>query len=153
MQISPESLDKLFEKCFERGCVLATELHFSGGTSKKKYLIVLNQNPQDSETLLFLTTSKIEFFKKHPAFKDHVVINAGQLPYFPLETVINCHGVQALARISHHFHEKCARRVFAKTSYAFSQKGLSFARSQIGAQNFGHKVFCPKRFSHREENR
>lgn len=98
MHVSPEDLDKLFEKYFKRGVVLATEIHFYSGVSKKKYLIALNQNAQDSESLLFLTTSKVDFFKRHPSFKDHISISAGQLPYFPLETVIDCHGVQCMGR-------------------------------------------------------
>ena len=98
MHVSPDVLDKLFEKCFQRGAVLATEMHFHTGISKKKYLIVLNQNPADAETLLFLTTSKIEFFKRSPSFKDHIIIDAGLLPFFPLDTAINCHGVQCMGR-------------------------------------------------------
>ena len=73
-------------------------MHFHSGVTKKKYLIVLNQNPADSETLLFLTTSQVDFFKKNPSFKDHIIINAGVVPFFPLETVINCNGVQCMGR-------------------------------------------------------
>ena len=99
MHVSPDVLDKLFEKYFVRGAVLATEMHFHSGVSKKKYLVVLNENPAESETLLFLTTSQLEFFKKHPAFKDHIIIKAGTVSFFSLETVINCNGVQCMGRI------------------------------------------------------
>lgn len=98
MRVSPDDLGKLFERYFGRGSVLATEMHFYSGVSKKKYLIVLNQNPADSETLLFLTTSQVEFFKRNPSFKDHILIPAGTVSFFPLETVINCHGVQSMGR-------------------------------------------------------
>ncbi|MBI3314057.1 MAG: hypothetical protein HYZ83_07460 [Candidatus Omnitrophica bacterium] len=98
MDVSPNNLDKLFERYFNRGAVLSTEMHFHSGISKKKYLIVLNQNPAESETLFFLTTSKLEFFQTNPSFKDHLVIKPGTVPFFPLETVINCNGVQAMGR-------------------------------------------------------
>ena len=54
MHVSPDALDKLFEK----------------------YLVILNENPAESETLLFLTTSQLEFFKKHPTFKDSLSVCA-----------------------------------------------------------------------------
>lgn len=98
MQIPPENLDKFFERYFTRGSVLATEMRFHSGVSKTKYLILLNHDPSESETLFFLTTSQVDFYKKHPSFKDHIIITPGRFPFFSLETVINCNGVHSIAR-------------------------------------------------------
>ena len=98
MHVSSHDLEGFFERYFERGLVLGTEMHFGSGISKKKYLIVLNQNPAESETLLFMTTSQTDFYKKNPSFKDHIILAPGELPFFLLETVINCHGVHGMSR-------------------------------------------------------
>ncbi len=98
MRISLADLDKLFERLLKRGSVLLTQMHFSDGTSKRKYLIVLNQNPSEPETLLFLTTSKVDFYDQNPSFREHVRIKAGACALFSLETVINCRSIQSMPR-------------------------------------------------------
>ena len=98
MHVPPEVADKFFEKDFNRGAVLATEMFFSDGTTRKKYLVVLNQHPADSETLLFLTTSKVDFYEKHSGLLDCIKVEVGTLPFFPLVTIINCRQVQPMPR-------------------------------------------------------
>ena len=98
MDVSLSHLDKLFEKFFDRGAVLATQIHLHSGVSKTKYLIILNRNPADSETVFFLTTSNPDFYDRHPEFKDYIRLAAKQFPFFPVETIINCRGVHSMAR-------------------------------------------------------
>ncbi len=93
MEIPPDTSHRIFEKEFKRGAVLSTIMRFREGSSKKKYLIVLNNQPADSETLLFMTTSKTDFFQKHPYISDHIKIEANALPIFPLLTIIDCRQV------------------------------------------------------------
>ena len=98
MRISPADLEKLFERLFKRGAVIFTQMYFSDGTSKRKYLIVLNHDPAEPETLLFLTTSKVGFYEQNPSFREHIKIKAGVCDFFASETVINCRGVQSMPR-------------------------------------------------------
>lgn len=97
MEIPPDTSHKIFEKEFKRGVVLSTVMQFQD-LSKKKHLIVLNNQPADSETLLFLTTSKTDFFLKHPHISDHIKIEASVLQFFPLLTVIDCRQVHYIPR-------------------------------------------------------
>ena len=98
MEIPPDTSHKIFEKEFKRGVVLSTVMRFRDGQSKKKYLIVINNQPSDSETLYFLTTSKVDFFFKHPHILDRVKIEANALPFFPLLTIIDCRQVYYISR-------------------------------------------------------
>ncbi|MBI1882846.1 MAG: hypothetical protein HYS08_01375 [Chlamydiae bacterium] len=98
MDIPPIIHDSVFEKEFKRGVVLLTNLHFKRGETKSKYIIVLNKHPSDSKTLLFLTTSKIEFYNQHPEVKDFVRIQPRELSFFPLETIIDCRNVWSFPR-------------------------------------------------------
>jgi len=97
MDVPPHVLEQTFESDFRRGAILSTEMQFRDGTSRKKFIIVLNKHPADSDTLLFLTTSKIEFYNKYPTV-DHIRIEANQLPCFSLTTVINCREVFPMKR-------------------------------------------------------
>ena len=98
MEIPPDTSHRIFEKEFKRGVVLSTIMRFREGASKKKYLIVLNNQSSDLETLLFLTTSKADFFLKHPHILDHIKIEANAFPIFPLLTIIDCRQVHSIPR-------------------------------------------------------
>jgi len=98
MDLPSHITDEIFEKEFKRGAILSTEMVFSKtGERKREYIIILNQNPAEAETLLFLTTSKTAYYDKHPT-ADHIRIAVGTLPSFPLETIINCQEVFAISR-------------------------------------------------------
>lgn len=98
MEIPPNISDATFEKEFVRGAILSTQMAFASGATKRKFLVVLNRQSADSESLLFLTTSQIVFYKKHP-WVDRIQIPAGSLSCFPLETVIDCREVYTLLRL------------------------------------------------------
>lgn len=89
--------DEVFEREFRRGLVIRTELRFKQGQTKSKYLIVLNKNPAKSDTLLFMTTSKTEFYDKYPHV-DHLRIKPIEVPFFELETIIDCRQVHEFSR-------------------------------------------------------
>jgi len=89
MEVPPRATDPIFEEELSRGAILLTEMQFSGGIKKQKYLIVLNQIPSHATTLLFLTTSQTDFYDLHPGV-DHLRIAANALPCFPKDTVIDC---------------------------------------------------------------
>jgi hypothetical protein len=98
MDLPSPITDEVFEREFKRGAVLSTEMVFpKTGERKREYIIVLNQNPADAEALLFLTTSKTAYYDKHP-MADHIRIAVGTLPFFILETIINCQEVFAINR-------------------------------------------------------
>ncbi len=89
--------DEIFEKEFIRGRVILTELRFKQGQTKSKYLIILNKNPADTNTLFFMTTSKTEFYDKYPHV-DHLRIKPIEVPFFKLETIIDCRQIHEFSR-------------------------------------------------------
>jgi len=91
MELPEHLVGQAFDKQFTRGAIFYTEVQF-GSERKKKYLVVLNNHPNDSRTLIFLSTSKTGFYERHPHV-EHVRIAAGQIPCFPLETIIDCRTV------------------------------------------------------------
>lgn len=97
MKIPPHVADGVFEKELARGAILVTEMRFRQGESKWKYIIILNQRPTESPTLLFLTTSQIDFYDRYPSV-DHIRIEANRLPCFRRTTVIDCREVVSIAR-------------------------------------------------------
>lgn len=87
MDLPSHITDEIFGKEFKRGAILSTEMVFpKTGERKREYIIILNQNPAEAETLLFLTTSKTAYYDKHP-MADHIRIAVGTMPSFPLETM------------------------------------------------------------------
>ena len=97
MEVSSAAVDTIFEHEFNRGTVLLTEMEFSSGVKKPKFLIVLNKVSTDSRTILFITTSQTDYFDRHPS-ADHIRLQAAALPYFPKETIIDCREVWSLDR-------------------------------------------------------
>lgn len=97
MDIPRHVSDEVFEREFKRGIVIRTELRFKQGQTKSKYLIVLNRNPAESDTLLFMTTSKTEFYDKYPHV-DHLRIRPSETPFFKLETIIDCRQIYEFSR-------------------------------------------------------
>ena len=97
MEVSSKAVDRVFEKEFVRGGVLITEMQFPSGTRKLKYLVVLNKNPTDLPTLLFLTTSQTDYFDRFPHV-DHIRIKPNVLSFFPKETILDCREVFAMGR-------------------------------------------------------
>ena len=96
MDVPAQHLDRAFDEALIRGAVLRTDVQFTSGT-KPKYLIVLNHDPHDADSLVFLTTSHVAFYDKHPQV-DHIRVRAGELSCFPVETVINCREVEVFSR-------------------------------------------------------
>lgn len=91
--------DDVFDKEFKRGSVIRTRIRFSSGTERHKFFIILNRNPQKDPTLIFLTTSKTDFFNKYPNYnKDIIRILPGELSYFTKETIIDCRVVYKISR-------------------------------------------------------
>ena len=82
MEVPSRVADEIFEKALARGVVLITEMRFSSGTRKLKYLVTLNKHPTDSTTLLFLTTSQTDYYDRFPHV-DHIRIKPKMLPFFP----------------------------------------------------------------------
>ena len=97
MEVSSKAADRVFEKEFARGVVLITEMRFPSGTRRLKYIVVLNDNPADSTTLLFLTTSQTDYYDRFPHV-DHIRIKANTLPFFPKDTILDCREVFAMER-------------------------------------------------------
>jgi len=92
--------DGIFERELKQGSVLRTKIQFADGTERNKFLIILNQDPATDPTLFFLTTSRLDFYQKHPNFnKDIICIKAGQLSFFPKETIIDCRNVNKKYRV------------------------------------------------------
>ena len=98
MEVPSQAADHIFEAELVRGSVLRTEMQFPNGMKKPKYIIVLNKIPADSTTLLFLTTSQVDFYDRHPKV-DHIRIQANSLPCFPKETIIDCREVWPMDRV------------------------------------------------------
>ena len=97
MEVSSKVTDQIFEKEFVRGGVLITEMRFPSGARKLKYIVVLNKNPADSPTLLFLTTSQTDYYDRFP-YVDHIRIQSNMLSFFPKETILDCREVFVLDR-------------------------------------------------------
>ena len=97
MEVSSKAADQIFEKEFVRGGVLITEMRFPSGARKLKYIVVLNKNPAESPTLLFLTTSQTDYYDRFPHV-DHIRIQQNVVPFFPKETVLDCREVFAMDR-------------------------------------------------------
>lgn len=66
------------------------------GTTKDKFFVLVNHDPKNSDPLFFfITTSKLDFYQKHPSLKNEVVIvAAGEVPCLPLATAISCRRVE-----------------------------------------------------------
>lgn len=97
MEVPSKAADQVFEKEFARGAVLITEMQFPSGTRRLKYIVVLNKNPADSATLLFLTTSQTDYYRRFPHV-DHILIQPNTLAFFPKETVLDCREVFSMER-------------------------------------------------------
>ena len=97
MEVSFKAADQVFEKEFARGVVLITEMQFPSGTRKLKYIVLLNKNPADLTTLLFLTTSQTDYYDRFPHL-DHIRIKPNALPFFPKETILDCREVFSMQR-------------------------------------------------------
>ena len=97
MEVPSQTADQVFEKEFARGAVLITEMQFPSGTRKLKYLVVLNHHPVDVTTLLFLTTSRTDYYDRFP-HGDHLRIKPNTLTFFPKETILDCREVFSMER-------------------------------------------------------
>lgn len=91
--------DNIFERELKRGTVIRTQYRFPDGSTRNKYLIVLNRNVGGPTIIFVLTTSQMEFYKKYPQFNpDILVLSAGTVSFFAKETVIDCRQVHKLSR-------------------------------------------------------
>ena len=91
--------DNIFDGELKRGTVIRTQYQFPDGSTRNKYLIVLNQNVSGPTIIFVFTTSRTEFYKKYPQFNlDILALPAGTVPFFAKETVIDCRQVHKLSR-------------------------------------------------------
>lgn len=99
IDVPPKACDSVFEKEFQRGCILKTKVAFSDGSSKNKYIVILNKSTQDEQAIFFVTTSQLDFYDKHPHFNTDIIrIKPGEMEFFPKETVINCRKLEKSPR-------------------------------------------------------
>ncbi|MBI3617738.1 MAG: type II toxin-antitoxin system PemK/MazF family toxin [Candidatus Omnitrophica bacterium] len=91
--------DNIFDRKLKRGTVIRTQYRFPDGSKRNKYLIVLNYNVGGPTIIFVFTTSQTEFYKKYPQFNpDILALQAGTVPFFAKETVIDCRQVYKLSR-------------------------------------------------------
>lgn len=91
--------DPLFEQQFKRGLVIKTPIRFKDGREKYKYLVILNNDVSKDLIVFVLATSQLEFYDRNPHFnKDIIRIKAGQIKFFPKETIINCREIHRITR-------------------------------------------------------
>ena len=97
MDVPPRISEHVFEHSFVRGAVLLAEMRFSSGQQRRKYLVILNHDPRDDDTLVALTTSQADFLKTRPRLPQ-VHMAAKSVAFFPLETIIDCRTVYPVLR-------------------------------------------------------
>ena len=91
--------DDVFDRELKRGTVIRTQYRFPDGSTRNKYLIVLNHNVSGPAIIFVFTTSRTEFYKKYPQFNlDILALPAGTVSFFAKETVIDCRQVHKLSR-------------------------------------------------------
>jgi len=93
--------DFAFDAKFKKGMVAKVEgFVFADGTTRDKYIVVLNRDASASQAIFFLTTSKTEFYKTNTiAQTNAVVVPPGKVSFFPLETVVNCREAHSMKRV------------------------------------------------------
>ena len=91
--------DNIFDRELKRGTVIRTQYQFPDGSTRNKYLIVLNHNISGPTIIFVFTTSRTEFYKKYPQFNpDILTLPVGAVSFFIKETVIDCRQVHKLSR-------------------------------------------------------
>ena len=84
----------LFDENLKRGSVVRTR--FCGNDGKEKFhrFVVLNNNILQDTLFCVTTTSKLDFYNKHPNYnRDIIRLPAGHLSFFPKETIIDCRSI------------------------------------------------------------
>lgn len=101
MKLPAEALKKLFQASLKRGTVYKTLYHSPDtGISKEKYFVLVSGDPKQADPVFFfITTSKTDFYDKHPHIqKDFVVVEKGEAACFSLRTLINCRRIETFSR-------------------------------------------------------
>ncbi|MFB0519171.1 MAG: hypothetical protein ACETWC_07820 [Acidobacteriota bacterium] len=93
-----EAFDTVFRNALKRGAIILTEKEFED-ISKPKFFITLNKDPSLDDIYFFTTTSKTDFYNKHPRFESDIIrIQAGEISCFNIETIIICREVHSFAK-------------------------------------------------------
>jgi hypothetical protein len=88
-----------FDNQLERGSVLKTLLRGGNGKEHLKYLVVLNRDISRDPIVFVLTTSKLDFYNKHPEFnRDIIRIIPPKVSFFSKKTIINCREVHRMPK-------------------------------------------------------
>ena len=101
MELSPQSLKRLFQASLRRGVVYKTVYDSPDtGISKEKFFVLVNHDPKTGDPLFFfITTSKLAYYREHPSLKDDVVIlTPAEAGCFPLATAIVCRRVERFSK-------------------------------------------------------
>ena len=96
----PDGLtDNLFDDSIKRGAIIRTKFKFESGKESYKYFIAVSRDTASDPLVFIITTSKIDFYHKHPVFNNDIVgIQGKSLPYFPIDTVLDCRQIYPLSR-------------------------------------------------------
>ena len=91
--------DNLFDDFIKRGAIIRTKYKFENGKESYKYFIAVSRDLTSDPLIFIITTSKIDFYHKNPVFNNDIVGIQGQsLPYFPVDTVLDCRQIYPLSR-------------------------------------------------------
>lgn len=86
----PKIIDSAFRNAIKRGAIIRTKIKF-GGISSPKFLITLNKDPSLNVIYVFVSTSQIDWYNKHPEAESNIIrIPPGEISCFYRETIINC---------------------------------------------------------------
>lgn len=87
-----EITDPVLEERLVFGAVFRLDdVEFPGGTKKPKYMVIVKSVPAEGTVYYFFTTKNVARYDRNPRVKrDVVIILANRLPYFPLDTVLQC---------------------------------------------------------------
>ena len=103
--------DEVFnDEHFPKGTVIRLKYHFTNSINpRNKYFVSLSLDPSANPIVFVITTSKIDFFLRHPQFNnDAITVTAKSLDYFTEDTVIDCRQIHSLSRdkLRDHFKQK-----------------------------------------------
>lgn len=98
IKFPPEAFDTVFRNALKRGAIILTEIEFED-ISKPKFFITLNKDPSLDYIYFFITTSKTDYYNRHPRFESDIIrIQLGEISCFNVETVIDCRSVHSFPK-------------------------------------------------------
>ena len=113
IQVPPELLQPLFDERLQRGMVFRLKDYPLPAGKKDKYFVVLNIDGTDRLIHHALTTSRVTRWQKLSFSRFGLLVPAGRLKTFSMDTIVDCFSLQAPLEREFLFAEYCLGNLVA----------------------------------------